>query len=251
MAFCKHCGSEYPDGGNCTNPACPAAQQQEAAPTGNPLDGGFNEAMEHVKKNSGIIIGGVIGFIVLVILIVFLGSHTGAKGAANKYAKNFYNKNGFKKVTKVTMLNEAYKEYKDSDDFDDDKDTFKDTIEALKDNDVKVKIKSVKKGKKLGSKELKGAKAYFKSQAKEYKVDDDIEVKKGYEFKIKAKIKHDGETKTTTEKICVVKVKGNGWKVIEQSADALKAKGSMDFDLDDLDLDDFDFDDYDFDDFDF
>lgn len=240
MAFCKHCGTEYPDGETCPNPTCPG-NQQAAAPTGNPLDGGFSEAMEHVKKNKSVIIGAIVAFIVLVIVIVFLGGHMGAKGAANKYAKNILKKNGFKSVTKVTMLDDAYKEYKKDDDFDDDKDDFKESIEDMKDNDIKVKVKSVKKGKELNKKALKGAKLYFKTQAKTYDVDDDIEVKKGYEFKIKLKGKYDGETKSTTRKICVVKVKGNGWKVIDKDADRLESMGESDIDLDDYFDDDFDF----------
>lgn len=231
MAFCKHCGTEYPDGGSCPNPACPGAQQAPAQ-SGNPLDGGFNDAMEHVKKNKSAIIGAVIAVIVLVLVIVFLGGHMGAKGAANKYAKNVIKKSGFKKTTKITMLDDAYKEYKDSDDFDDDKDIFEEGIEDLKDEDIKTKIKSVKKGNKLKSKALKGAKLYFKLQAQEYDVDDDIEVKKGYEFKVKMKIKEDGDTDTRTNRICVVKVKGDGWKVIPVSADSLESRG--DYDLDDL-----------------
>lgn len=243
MAFCKHCGTEYPDGGSCPNPACPGAQQAPAQ-SGNPLDGGFNDAMEHVKKNKSAIIGAVIAVIVLIFVIVFLCGHTGAKGAANKYAKNVFKKNGFKSVTKVTMLDDAYKEYKSDDDFDEDKDAYKDGIEALKDNDCKFKVKSVKKSGKLKNKELKEAKKYFKSQADIYDVDDDIEVKKGYKYKVKVKSNIDGDKSTGTYTIWVVKVKGNGWKVIDKDhmSDVITMLGG----LSNLDMDDFDFDDFDF-----
>lgn len=243
MAFCKHCGTEYPDGGSCPNPACPGAQQAPAQ-SGNPLDGGFNDAMEHVKKNKSAIIGAVIAVIVLVLVIVFLGGHMGAKGAANKYAKNVFKKNGFKSVTKVTMLDDAYKELKSDDDFDDAKDNFNDGIEELKDNDCKIKVKSVKKAGKLNKKELKAAKTYFKDQAEDYDVDDDITVKKGYEYKVKVKVNVDGDKSTETFKIWVVKVKGNGWKVIDKSgmSSAITMLGG----LSNLDMDDFDFDDFDF-----
>lgn len=243
MAFCKHCGTEYPDGGSCPNPACPGAQQAPEQ-SGNPLDGGFNDAMEHVKKNMSVIIGAVIAVIVLVIVIVFLGGHMGAKGAANKYAKNVFKKNGFKSVTKVTMLDDAYKEYKSDDDFDEDKDAYKDGIEALKDNDCKFKVKSVKKSGKLKNKELKEAKKYFKSQADVYDVDDDIEVKKGYKYKVKVKSNIDGDKSTGTYTIWVVKVKGNGWKVIDKDhmSDVITMLGGLsNLDMDDFDLDDFDF----------
>lgn len=244
MAFCKHCGTQYPDGGSCPNPACPGAQQQTPAQSGNPLDGGFNDAMEHVKKNKSAIIGAVIAVIVLVLVIVFLGGHMGAKGAANKYAKNLFKKNGFKATTKVTMLDDAYKEYKSDDDFDEDKDAYKDGIEALKDNDCKFKVKSVKKSGKLKNKELKEAKKYFKSQAGIYDVDDDIEVKKGYKYKVKVKSNIDGDKSTGAYTIWVVKVKGNGWKVIDKDhmSDVITMLGGLsNLDMDDFDLDDFDF----------
>ena len=244
MAFCKHCGTQYPDGGSCTNPACPGAQQA-AAPAGNAFDGGFNEAMDKVKKNSGLIIGAIAAFVVLIIAIVFIANHTGAKGAANKYAKNVLKKNGFKNVSKVTMLDDAYKEYKGEDEFDDAKDAHKDGIETLKDNDCKFKIKSVKKAGKLNKKELKWAKNHFKDQAEKYDVDDDIEIKKGYEYKVKVKSKVDGDKSTSTFKIWVVKVKGDGWKVIDREglAKAVLFVGALgDLDIDDSDYDfDFDF----------
>ncbi len=223
MAFCKHCGTQYPDGGSCTNPACPGAQQAAAPANNSALDGGFNEAMQQVKKNSGLIIGAVIAFIALILIIVFVAGHTGAKGAANKYAKNIYKKSGFKSIAKVTMLDDAYKEYKGEDEFDDDKDDFKEFIEEMKDDDIKVKVKSVKKAGKLSGKELKAAEAYFEEQAEDYDVDDDIDVKKGYEYKIKMKYKEDGDSDTSTRKVCVVKVKGDGWKVISMDADSLKS----------------------------
>lgn len=251
MAFCKHCGTQYPDGGSCPNPACPGAQQQAPVQPdnqpGNPLDGGFNDAMAHVKKNSGAIIGAIVGVIVLILIIVFLGGHTGAKGAANKYAKNVFKKNGFKSVAKVTMLDDAYKEYKSDDDFDEDKDAYKDGIEAMKDNDVKIKVKSVKKVGKLNTKERKQAKAIFKDQAEDYDVDDDIEIKKGYEYEVKVKVNADGDKSTETFKIWVVKVKGDGWKVIDREgmSSAIALLGGLSnldlSDLDDYDLDDFDF----------
>lgn len=223
MAFCKHCGTQYPDGGSCTNPTCPGAQQAAAPANNSALDGGFNEAMDKVKKNKSTIIGIVVAVVLCFIIGAFLGSHTGAKGAANKYAKNMYKKSGFKSVAKVTMLDDAYKEYKDEDEFDDDKDDFKEFIEEMKDDDIKIKVKSVKKAGKLSSKELKAAEAYFEEQAEEYDVDDDIDVKKGYEYKIKCKVKKDGDSDTTTKKVCVVKVKGDGWKVISIDADSLKS----------------------------
>lgn len=237
MAFCKHCGTEYPDGGSCPNPACPGAQQQPASQSGNPLDGGFNEALDTVKKNKTAIIGVIAAIVVLVIVLVFVAGHTGAKGAANTFANNMYKKNGFKKATKVTMLNDAYKEFKKDDSFDDAKDAHKDMIETLKDNKVKVKIVSVKKGKKLKNKELKALKSEFKDQAEVWDVDDDIEIKKGYEYKIKIKIKHDGDSVTTTMKVNVVKVKGNGWKVVGSS----NMFSGFGLDMDDIDIDDFDF----------
>ena len=64
---------------------------------------------------------------------------------------------------------------------------------------------------------VRGAEEYF-----DYIYDCSVDVTKGYEFKIKLQANDDGDKDTTTQRICVVKVKGEGWKVITTEASYLK-----------------------------
>ncbi|MCM1006720.1 MAG: hypothetical protein NC485_02130 [Ruminococcus flavefaciens] len=224
MAFCKFCGNEIPEGGtcNCQGAQNNAAPQQDnnAAPVGGDQvnNGGFDNTVEKAKNNLPLIIGGIVGLIVLILVLVFVAGHTGAKGAANKYAKAMTKKNGGKTIYSLTLPDDYIKELKDDDKWDDMIDDYKDTMSDRLD-EYKIKIKDVKKGKKLKKSALNGAEAYFEKM-----YDADVTVKKGYEFTIKAqtKDKEDGDKDTNKTKICVVKVKGEGWKVILTSKDNLE-----------------------------
>lgn len=223
MAFCKFCGNEIPEGGTCS---CQGAQDNAAPQQDNNAasfggdqgnNGGFDNTVEKAKNNLPLIIGGVVGLIVLILVLVFIAGHTGAKGAANKYAKSMTKKNGGKVYSSLTLPDEYIKELKDDDKWDDMIDDYKDRMEDRLD-DYKLTVKDVKKNKKLKKSALKGAEAYFEDT-----FDVDVTVKKGYEFKIKTQMKdkEDGDKDTITTKVCVVKVKGDGWKVIPYDASDL------------------------------
>ena len=224
MAFCKFCGNEIPEGGTCSCQGAQnnAASQQDnnAVPVGGDQvnNGGFDNTVEKAKNNLPLIIGGIVGLIVLIFVLVFVAGHTGAKGAANKYTKAMTKKNGGKTIYSLTLHDDYIKELKDDDKWDDMIDDYKDTMSDRLD-EYKIKIKDVKKGKKLKKSALNGAEAYFEKM-----YDADVTVKKGYEFTIKAqtKDKEDGDKDTNKTKICVVKVKGEGWKVILTSKDNLE-----------------------------
>lgn len=220
MAFCKFCGKEIPDGGTCSCQSAAPQQVNNAAPAG-AEQGGFDEAVNKAKSNLPLIIGGVVALLVVILVIVFLAGHTGAKGAVNKYAKACTKKNGGKTIYSLTLPDEYIKELKDDDKWNEKLDDHKDMMEDTLD-DMKITVKDVKKGKKLKSVGLKGAEYYFE----EY-YDVDVDVKKGYEFTVKMqyKDKEDGDKETEKEKICVVKVKGEGWKIIPMSKDDLEDLG--------------------------
>ena len=270
MAFCKYCGNEIPEGGVCGCPGAQAAAQGQnaAAQVNNTFDqannvyggqpdygqpqnnGGFNpnELVDKAKKNPVILIGACAGVVVLILLLVFVLGHTGAKGAAKKYANAFAKKGKAKTYFSMTLPKDKISDLKDDDKWDDMVEALNDKKSDRYDDGIRIKIKSVKKGKKLSKTALKGAEAVWKSKGA-----DDPEAKKGYEFKIKVQTKdEDGDKDTDTQKICVVKFKGEGWKVIETSQDALKARGEADDDDDDDydDYYDFDYDEEDFEDFD-
>lgn len=232
MAFCKFCGKEIPEGGVCD---CAAAQGQNAA--NNTFDqannvfnndnnnGGkkgidVNDTINKVKGNPTLLIGGVAVVLVLILLLIFILGHTGAKGAAKSFAKSITKKGKGKTYYSLTLPDDEIKELKDDDDWKDKVEDYNDGIKDNIDDGYKYKIKSVKKSKKLSKAALKGAEKYW-----EEKGADDPKAKKGYEYKIRIQTKYDGEKETDTRKICVVKFKGEGWKVLTCDANYLKDMG--------------------------
>ena len=140
----------------------------------------------------------------------------GAKGTAKKFAKSLTKTNGAKTYYSLTLPDEYIDDLKDEDEWDDKLEDYNDSMEDTLD-DIKIKIKKIEKKDKLSKKELKGAEEYF-----DYIYDCSVDVTKGYEFKIKLQANDDGDKDTTTQRICVVKVKGEGWKVITTEASYLK-----------------------------
>lgn len=238
MAFCKYCGTQYPDGGACTNPACTGANQAPAVnPSVNPFAPQGEPSSQPSKKNSkgvfialAIIVALIIAAVVVLVLVLNnkkkddkkkVDSH---KSAVESYAESVYDKNGYADLAEITMLEDTYKEYKKSDDFDDDKDDYKESIRDMNENGIEdFSVDSIKKQDKLSEDALDAAEEYFEEQAEDYDVDiDDIEVSEGYDYKIKYEYKEDGDKKTVTDYVCAVKVKGDGWKIIEYDAEDLE-----------------------------
>lgn len=238
MAFCKYCGTQYPDGGACTNPACIGANQAPAVnPSVNPFAPQGEPSSQPPKKSSkGVLIAlalVVVLIIAAVVVLVLLLSNKkkeeekkkadSHKSAVELYAESLYDKKGFADGAEITMPDDVFKAYKKSDDYKDDKEDYEDMCKDLEDEDIKISVDSIKKGDEFSKKALKAAEEYFDEQADDYDVDvDDITVTEGYEYSIKLKIKEDGDTETNTTKISAVKVKGDGWKVITMDAEDLE-----------------------------
>ena len=232
MAFCKYCGTQYPDGGACTNPACPAANPAPVSEE-NP----FTQSEQPAKKSSkGVYIALALVVLLIIaaviVIVLFINNkkkedekkkeQNSHKAAVETYAEAMYEKEAFSDLMKVTMLEDVLKEYKKSDDYDDNKDDYKDMMEDLEDNDIEITVSNIKKGDKLSDDELEAAEEYFDDQAYDYDVDvDDIKVTEGYEYSFKCKYKEDGDTESHKETVCAVKVKGDGWKIISLDADDL------------------------------
>lgn len=245
MAFCKYCGKEIPEGSVCD---CAEAQQDAAknsAPEQNAepqqqsqfsnvaqnaqaqlnnaaskVDGLAGDLSENLpgnmkgNKNLVLIAGGVLVVLILVLLVSLFSG--GAGSTAKKYTKALTKKNGGKTILTLMYPDEYIDELKDDDEWKDEIEDWNDNMEDELD-DIKIKIKKIEKKDKLSNKELKGAEAYF-----DYLYDCDVDVKSGYEFKIKVQKNDDGDKDTTSSEICVVKVKGDGWKVIPVSGKSLK-----------------------------
>lgn len=243
MAFCKYCGKEISEGAVCD---C-AEAQQEAAKNSTPeqntesqnqfsnvaqnaqaqlnnaaskVDGLAGDISENLPGNMKgnkklvLIAGGVVVVLILVLLISLFSG--GASSVAKKYTKAMTKKNGGKTILTYTLPDEYIDDLKDDDEWKDKVEDYNDTMEDELD-DIKIKIKKIEKKDKLSNKELKGAEGYF-----DYIYDCEVDVKSGYEFKVKVQTNDDGDKDTETSEICVVKVKGEGWKVIPMSAKSLK-----------------------------
>ncbi len=222
MAFCKYCGTKYPDGGVCKNSTCPRT------------DKGFASESNHFahkeafvqpanKTSKRVLIAFVLVVLLLVavvVVIVFLLNNRKKEKEAHMiavetYAKSLYEKKGYEDFIKITMLDDALKDYNKTDDYDKQKKDFEERIEKYNEQGITISFDRVEKCKKLSNNELEAAKSYFDMWA------DGINISKGYEYKIEFKLKINGNTSNKKEKVCVVNVKGDGWKVIHWSADIL------------------------------
>ncbi|MDD7515758.1 hypothetical protein [Ruminococcus flavefaciens] len=178
------------------------------------------------NKSAVYIAAGVVLVLFICLLCLIFGG--GAKSAVKKYINSASDKRGGKTYYSLTLPKAAIKELKDDDDFDEMVDDFNDMVEdaiyELEDDQTMPKFDKIVKKTKLKNSDLKNAEGYFEAQCELYDADDDdIEVTKGYEMKVKTKAKdEDGDADYEKLIVCVVKLKGDGWKVIPSSAKNLK-----------------------------
>ncbi|MCR5601448.1 MAG: apolipoprotein A1/A4/E family protein [Ruminococcus sp.] len=176
------------------------------------------------SKNAVYIAACIVAVLILMLLMCLFGG--GAKSAVKKYVKAASSKSGGKTYYSYTYPKQVIKKLKKKDKFDDMVDDFnekvEDAIDDLEDKETMPKFAKIVSKSKLNDSELDGAEDYFEGICEIYDVDDDIEVSKGYEMKIKTKCKdEDGDTEYHKTKICVVKIKGDGWKIIPASKNSL------------------------------
>lgn len=243
MAFCKFCGKEIADGAVCD---CQASQAQTPI-NNNQSTSDFDSASSQSGASAAqdplkLLIAAVVALLVLIFVLVFLFNNFGAKGVAKKYAKKSIAKRGAKAYYSMILSDEVYKDLKGGD-LDDMIDKRNDDRSDYLD-DVKISLKSVKKTKKLSKTQLNGAEVLFAKQNKPYDKSiksDDFKAKKGYEFKLtyKVKDKDSGEKETLRLKICVVKFKKEGWKVLAVDGDKLKSAAPSKSSSKDKDIDDY------------
>lgn len=184
------------------------------------LPGGMKNNKTAVYVAAGI----VLVLVIWLFCIIFGG---GAKSTAKKFVNCSSDKKGGKTYYSLIYPDAVIDELKDEDKYDDLIDSFnedvEDMIDDLEDDETMPKFDKILRTTKLKKSELKKAAEYFEELCEWYDADeDDIKVSKGYEVKVKIKYRdEDGDKKHRTTKICVVKVKGDGWKVIPYSADNL------------------------------
>ena len=211
MPYCKNCGKKTPLFKKCD---CTAAEK-----TGK-------------KSGKGVLV--LIVFFVFFILGLILGLHlagSGTKGTVKRYVKAASSKNGGKTFYSLTMPDDAIKALKDNEKYDDTVDAFNDMIEDMIDDlegkESVPKFDKIVKKQKLTKAELKNAEQYFVKRAEKYGAKDaKIKVTRGTEIKFRTKKKdEDGDYNYEKATVCVVKIRGEGWKIIPSDAKGLEYYG--------------------------
>ncbi|MCR4796183.1 MAG: hypothetical protein K5898_13645 [Ruminococcus sp.] len=183
------------------------------------LPGGMKNNKSAVYAAAGVIL-------VLIICLICLIFGGGAKGTLKKFIKASSDDKGGKTILSLTLPDSAIDALKDDDKFDkmvkQINNRIEDQIDDLEDDETIPSYEKIIRKEKLTNSQLNAAEDYFSDICEQYDADDDIEVTKGYEFKVRLKYRdEDGKKRHETEKLCVVKIKGDGWKVISSSADSL------------------------------
>lgn len=204
---------------------------EEAAKKADSIAGDVAEKLPGNMKNQKsfvYVIAGIIAALVLILLIA-LCSGGGAKSTVKKYVKASYDKKGGKTMFSLTLPKAALKELKKDGDLEDMIDErnkmIEKMIEMLDGKETLPRFYKIISKDKMKNSELGKAETYLEQQCSIYGADDDyITVSKGYEMVVKTKCKdEDGDEKYEKSTICVVDVKGDGWKIIPKSVARLSA----------------------------
>ena len=181
-----------------------------------------------MKNNKNAVYAAAAVILILIICLLCLLFGGGVKGAVKKYVNSASDKKGGKTFYSLSYPDSVIDALKDEDEFDDLVEDFNDNVEDmlddLEDDETAPKFDKIIRQEKLKNSQIKAAEEYFEDMCEMYDADDDdIEISKGYEVKVRVKYRNeDGKKKHDTEKICVVKIKGDGWKIIPLSADRLE-----------------------------
>ncbi len=155
------------------------------------------------------------GIVAALVLLVLLFSGPSYKSTSKKFFKAMYNKHGGKTICTLALPDDAIKAMKKDDEWDEAIEDFNDGIEDEMDEwDKKPKFKKISKTEKMKNSELRDAEDYFYMIASESGADvdeKDFKAKKGYKVTIKYKDTEGDNDKITLN---VVKLKGEGWKVM-------------------------------------
>jgi hypothetical protein len=173
------------------------------------------------KNNKGLvyIIAGVIVALFL-FLIIAMCSSGGSTSAVKKYIKSSYEKRGAKTMYSLTLPKRVIKELKEDDDYDEMVDSYNDMVEDMIDDldgkETLPKYDKITRKNPMKKSELKMAEQYFNRICDKYDAEEGgMRVTKGYEVKVKSRYKSkSGELEHRTDIICVVKLRGDGWKII-------------------------------------
>ncbi|WP_295090585.1 hypothetical protein [Ruminococcus sp.] len=199
--------------------------KSEVSEAAQKVDAVAGEAAEKLsgkaKKSKGLvyIVAGIIAAL-FIFLIIAMCSSGGATSAVKRYIKSSYEKRGAKTMYSLTLPKRVVKELKEDDDYDEMVDSYNDMIEDMIDDldgkETLPKYDKITRKNQMKKSELKMAEQYFERICDKYDAEEGgMRVTKGYEVKVKSRYKSkSGEMEHRTDIICVVKLRGDGWKII-------------------------------------
>ncbi len=162
--------------------------------------------------------------IIITLVILTVIYFTGPKKAVKKYVKAGISKNGGKKYFSMILPDYVVDQLKSDEKWEDMIESYNNDLADVRD-DYKFRIKDIKKSKELSDDALEGAQLYFMEMAKKYDTEPKkLKIQKAFEFDIKLTKKDRNNKKKTSEStvVCAVKIKGDGWKIAEVSAEYLE-----------------------------
>ena len=202
------------------------------AETAQKADNLAGEAAEKlsVKTKNGkslvYIAAGIIAALILCLLIAMCSSG-GANSAVKKYIKSSYQKKGAKTMYSLTLPKRVVRELKEDEKYDDMVDSYNEMVEDMYDElegkETLPKYDKITRKNELKKSELKMVENYFEEVCDKYDAEEGgMRVSKGYEVKVKSRFKKkDGDMGYRTDVICVVKLRGDGWKIITHPIEEL------------------------------
>lgn len=211
MAKCEKCGKKISKDGVCS---CTSAGENKSE--------ALNVTSKKKFGDSLIEWGGLAFFIIILGVITLLAIGSPSR-TAKKFAKAVSRENGGKTYCSLAYPDEFIDNIK-SDEYiarhpsikswDNEVSDYKAAKEA-EFKDGKLEVKSVEKKGRLSTDAVNCASSYFKTK---FSVQN-YHCTRGYEYKVT--FDKEGSDKALSYNICVVKLKNDGWKVIEMSSERL------------------------------
>ncbi len=213
MAKCKKCGKEIPNGGVCS---CTGVNENKSESSKLPW-------FKRIFKGDGFI-----EWIAVIVLILVLGFITMLSigfpnHAAKKFARSLTKEKSGKTYFSMIYPDEFIKNIKDSfyierhpsvTSWDNELSNYK-KLKKEEFSNGKLKVKKVEKTSRLSTEAVNAASNYFKTK---FSVQN-YHCTRGYEYSIT--FDKEGADESPIYRVCLVKLKNDGWKVIEMTAEQL------------------------------
>ncbi|MCQ2458838.1 MAG: hypothetical protein MJ081_00555 [Ruminococcus sp.] len=209
MKICENCGRVLQDSEKCT---CSENTQNTD-----------NSALSEDNALKPIIAIAVV-FAVFLIIFSSLVSGSGYKGTVEKFFESRYSKHGGKNYYSLILPDDTVKQLKKDDKWDSLVKNYNDGIKhRMEDWDKKPKFRKITEKRRLKNSELTKAEQYFCEAAEFCGADTDgYSITKGYSVTYKYK-DTEGDIEETT--IYAVRIKGDGWKIMNDIGTAFYGLG--------------------------